>query len=1339
MKEKFNALCVFIGNILTQSRSLCRVSRFRGRGMNLHQIGLFNAGSPGLNSRIMRNTYIYLLCIALLSIPAVYGFAQGIPLTNADFSILAKAAPDECFSGFGQPSSTLPCPDGQSKTNDAYIWSMTKSDSDHIWFGTNANTLCEVFGTYLGYTKPLLTDDFVCEFAKGRYADRWGATTGDWRPPNIYSYNLKTAELFNATPLLPESITTNTLGWRACTTFKNFIFFAGVGRPLKPTLPGFINMSIFDSRTGKHIASTPLPPYTDIRQFLVASDGCLYCGVQRIDSTPGGPLGSGRILKWIDNPAHPKYPFVFEEVGNLDGEPANLTEYNHRIWVTTWPLWLLTPNLQPWGVYRSPVLPIGGLTTNNFSQWEKVWSYDMYDKDPLNGILAMGGDLKEHKGWLYFGSMHIPLMQTALAQDQGATNTLDLVVNGHRAISVFRLQEVPGTPPRKVEVQCLWGRDKLSFYNPITKSYGNNMAPTGYTPLLGDWGFGNLFNNYTWSIAEHDGWLYIGTMDWSWLAESVVEEYLKNMPLSELNPMNLFDVFDNGWTFPWDASYAKGMFALLEKQGGKNKPKPDVRQFPFFDIQAMMAYYQVMPGFDLIATDGEKWTTVTDSGFGDFLNVNYDNYGLRNMVSDGISLFVGTANPMNISPYGGWELWRGSSSCSLASIKTDRVIYPCRGPLDITLTDCDLNTTTSIEQAVVYISSKTEPTEEPIVLTETSGNSGKFKGIVQFSNNPTQNNDGEVMVSSNDEITIKYHDTNAGPSGAADLKKVIPVDCEPPIVSDVTFEPFYQNSNYLESYEGMLVRFKTNEISFASVSYGRDCNALFEEASGELDSRNHAVLLQHLDEKTTYSFVIHVGDLAGNASTYDNNGQCYQFVTPPRCKKNMLIFEYPLYSCPMGVLVTMYDCASNNDPTQIETKKVIVHSIDTENNDIVSSETIELTENSFISGEFQGFFILSPEPDIPGDRIIQSRDGLRLIATKVADGISTPTPAVAPIDCKPPVISDVKVSLITENSALITFMTNEMTSMARIDAGTTCSLFTIWAYDSMYGTMFHKIPLENLTPGTTYYFNVFANDLLMINASTDDNNGECYTFTTLKGCNSGYISFDKKFYPCSGEALITLRDCGADDDHSNINQVISHVVTDSDPIGEDVVLTETGKDTGIFVGLLKLSEEFPIQGDNILTVKDKDKIKATYHDKDYGSGAEMDVFAQAGIDCTGSALLSVDIIQVRYDSALVQVSTSKPSLIQLDCGTTCGVSQIIVKSREGYNSINTLIIPGLEGRTQYYFKVRMTDDIGNESVDDNNGACYTFITPGSNNMWMISESEQQSFFIIAQAADIRQK
>lgn len=1280
----------------------------------------------------MRNLFVLLVGIALLlSIVPMHGNAQGIPLSEADFSMLAKAMPEECFDGVGSTPGIPPCSDGHSKTNDAYIWSMTKSDPEHIWFGTNANTLCEVFGTYLGYTQPIITDDFVCEFAKGPYGERWGATTGDWRPPQIFKYNIKTSELTNVTSLIPESITTNTLGWRACTTFGNFVFFAGVARPINPTLPGFINMAVFNARSGQHVASTMLPPYTDIRQFLVASDGNLYCGVQRIDATPNGPLGSGRVLKWIGNPSLPQFPFAFEEVGILDGAPANITEYNNRIWATTWPLWLLTPDLKPWGVYRSPALPVGGLTNSNLSQWEKVWSYTMYDKDPLNGILAMGGDLKEHNGWLYFGSMHIPLMQVVVGQDRGATDTLDLVVNGHRAISVFRLEEEPGPSPRKVNVECLWGRKELAVFDPITKYYGENKAPTGYTPLFGDSGFGNIFNNYTWSMAEYNGWLYIGTMDWSYLVESVVEEYLKTMPVSMFNLNAIFDIMDNSWSFPLPSPLKRGILALVQKQSKDKESKDNLRLPPMPDFD------KIMPGFDLVATNGDEWYTITNDGFGEQLSANYLNYGLRNMVADESSLYVGTANQMNLHEYGGWELWRGSSYCSLGSLKTDRIIYTCDTefrPMEITLTDCDLDTTDTIEKVFVYISSKTENKEEPTTLTETAIDSGIFYGTVIFTETPTLFGDGKIMVTDNDEVTIKYYDAKANSYGAALIKKVVPVDCEPPVISNVRVEPVYQRAGIQPSLYGAVVRFNTKEHTFASVMYGLDCRNLWDNATDFVDMKEHAIFLRDLDQSTTYAFSIHVGDIAGNYSMDDNNGECHQFVTPPACEHNNIAFDNVIYGCDMGVFVVMHDCASNIDQNGVDVKDVFIHVVNPTNHEILSSETLTLTESITWPGVFEGSFMLSPDPDIPGDQIVHSIHGMRLVATKVPDGISTPTQALAMIDCQPPVISNLKVSNITETSALITFQTDEPANSS-IGAGATCGNNTAFGGGAPPDMLNHEILLEFLSPGTTYYYDIMVQDLTMINSRFDNNNGECYKFTTLKGCSDGSIGFPQKRYACADQAFIMVRDCGADESSTTIETLLVNIVSDTEPTGEDVILTETGENTGEFTAFIQLAEK-SAAGDGILTVKNADTIVATYHDPDDGTGASKDATASATIDCEGPQMLGMDIVQVTNNWALLQISTSEPATVQIDFSTTCGVTQFVVSSNE-FKTIHTLLIPNLESGTRYFFMVTMSDVLGNVTYDENNGNCYTFMTRSKDqfNIWMLSDSEQKPRHITAQHLD----
>lgn len=118
-------------------------------------------------------------------------------------------------------------------------------------------------------------------------------------------------------------------------------------------------------------------------------------------------------------------------------------------------------------------------------------------------------------------------------------------------------------------------------------------AGVGREPLSGlRAGFGHFFNGYMWAMAEHDGWLYCGTYDWS-----VTLRWAK---------------FD---------SAPKRVRQLLQLVGPE---------------QIIAAE----GGADLWRTaDGENWLPVCRRGFG-----NSYNWGIRNLVSTPLGLFVGTAN-----------------------------------------------------------------------------------------------------------------------------------------------------------------------------------------------------------------------------------------------------------------------------------------------------------------------------------------------------------------------------------------------------------------------------------------------------------------------------------------------------------------------------------------------------------------------------------------------------------------------------------------------------------------------------------------------------------------------
>jgi hypothetical protein len=149
-------------------------------------------------------------------------------------------------------------------------------------------------------------------------------------------------------------------------------------------------------------------------------------------------------------------------------------------------------------------------------------------------------------------------------------------------------------------------------------------TPQGFKRRLSDFGpgFDNIFNGYFWRIAEFDGFIYLGTFNWS-----VLLPYLKS-----LRP---------------------------EDKGEKLVRWMGIENLVRFD-----------GGFDLFRSpDGVHWTPVSTTGFG-----NPYNFGSRTMVGTPYGLFIGTANPFGpdvavrtadrwayiSNPAGGAEVWLGS-------------------------------------------------------------------------------------------------------------------------------------------------------------------------------------------------------------------------------------------------------------------------------------------------------------------------------------------------------------------------------------------------------------------------------------------------------------------------------------------------------------------------------------------------------------------------------------------------------------------------------------------------------------------------------------------------------
>jgi hypothetical protein len=524
--------------------------------------------------------------------------------------LLEKAQPDECFVAIGssdnQFPATLPCSDPAAtpKVNQAYVWGLAESNSQ-LWFGTVANTQCLVIAAYLGYTTPFETPSYVCEFDASQFHGT------DWRPPEIFSYDLGSKTLTaksSAAPLLAA-----TLGIRSAGALGNVVILAG---PALPPQVG-VNLFAFDSNTGNSLGSTTLPDYTDIRQWVVYGD-TLYTGVQYKDGT--------RILRWTGTPDN---YFSFQEVGTLDAEAAYLVAHGDRLYATTWG-GVLTGGKSPSGLWMGPQIPQSGLTPANVDDWQEVWQVNDYEPDSVTASTLVGGALASYQGQLYWGLMQVPItgaLAHYAAYPDAPHATLDVIlsiIGTTRPIPIFRCcgQASGG------KTELLYGSTVLPVYDENTQSWkvqSNNMH---MAPRFGPAGFGNPFNTYTWSMATYQGRLYVGTFKWSYLLVDGLSVFASALGLSGSDllsgPPQIggFSNFLNGSTL----------------NSGQ-------RQFGFF-------------GADLWRFDRSDRPAAAESvdGLG-----NYLNYGIRTMLSDTDNLYVGTANPMNLKtvpgqPDGGWEL-----------------------------------------------------------------------------------------------------------------------------------------------------------------------------------------------------------------------------------------------------------------------------------------------------------------------------------------------------------------------------------------------------------------------------------------------------------------------------------------------------------------------------------------------------------------------------------------------------------------------------------------------------------------------------------------------------------
>jgi hypothetical protein len=200
---------------------------------------------------------------------------------------------------------------------------------------------------------------------------------------------------------------------------------------------------------------------------------------------------------------------------------------------------------------------------------------------------------------------------------------------------------------------------------------------------------------------------------------------------------------------------------------------------------------------------------------------------------------------------------------------------------------------------------------------------------------------------------------------------------------------------------------------------------------------------------------------------------------------------------------------------------------------------------------------------------------------------------------------------------------------------------------------------------------------------------------------NGYVALDKEIYGLYDVAGVRVYDTDLNADPLTAESVSVTVSSDSEPAGEQVLLTETESNSSIFEGSVQLGIGPPASG--LLEVQHGDVVTATYEEAN-PLGTRTDT---ARVDGFPPQIWNVAATP-DVTSATVTWETDVPATSAVDYGATAGLGD--TASDPAFAESHSLLLLGLTPETTYYFRVRSADEAGNEAVDDNGGALYRFRT-----------------------------
>lgn len=232
-----------------------------------------------------------------------------------------------------------------------------------------------------------------------------------------------------------------------------------------------------------------------------------------------------------------------------------------------------------------------------------------------------------------------------------------------------------------------------------------------------------------------------------------------------------------------------------------------------------------------------------------------------------------------------------------------------------------------------------------------------------------------------------------------------------------------------------------------------------------------------------YNYV--VSAVGSSTSCFTPASSCVS-ATPIACA-GVPEFTRAVFSCNDSVTLELLDSDLAGDGQHDVTVSSTIES---------GGETVTLNETGPSTGFFTG--TIGTTPNAPAaDGLLSVANGNTITVSyndASACGAPQTTTATAAVDCIAPGISNVVVSAITEQSANVTWNTDEPAN-SKVTYGIAPGPPASIVQDPGTFTQAHSLNLTSLAQCSNYVFSVTSNDPAT-NSTTDNNSGNFYTFTT---------------------------------------------------------------------------------------------------------------------------------------------------------------------------------------------------------------------------------------------------